>query len=103
MPTQRASQPRHPVSSKLFGPKGSCCVGGSSSTPFVLKDTVFQGVVLGPPLWNTFFADISVPVRELGFDEVVFADDLNAFKMYNGDTSNDDIVSDLKNEILFEV
>ena len=28
--------------------------GGASSEPFVLKDTVFQGTVLGPVLWNVF-------------------------------------------------
>ena len=33
-------------------------VGGSFSEAFPLKNQVFQGTVLGPKLWNIFFADI---------------------------------------------
>ena len=60
-----------------------------------LADTVFQGVVLGPPLWNTFFSDVADEVRALDFQEVVFADDLNAFKVYGSHVANDTIVADL--------
>ena len=40
-----------------------------------LENSVFQGTVLGPPLWNVFYADARFSVRELGFVETVFADD----------------------------
>ena len=30
-------------------------VQGASSDPFGIADEVFQGTVLGPPLWNIFF------------------------------------------------
>ena len=49
-------------------------VGGANSKPMSLVDTVFQGVVLGPPLWNTFFSDVADEVRALDFQEIVFAD-----------------------------
>ena len=54
-------------------------VGGAKSAPFSLKDMIFQGTVLGPPLWNAFYADVAGPVRKEGFQETVFADDLDAF------------------------
>ena len=41
--------------------KGKVVVQGSSSEEFVLEDTVFQGTVFGPPLWNSFFADVADP------------------------------------------
>ena len=52
---------------------------GSASEEFVLEDTVFQGTVLGPPLWNSFFADVAAPASATGGKEAVFADDLNVF------------------------
>ena len=39
---------------------------------------IFQGTVIGPDLWSIFFADAKVPIQKSGFDEIVFADDLNA-------------------------
>jgi hypothetical protein len=43
---------------------------------------VFQGTVLGPPLWNAFFADARRALLKHGYDETVFADDLNAWKTF---------------------
>ena len=37
---------------------------------------IFQGTVLGPTLWNCFFADVSANARAHGGMEILFADDL---------------------------
>jgi len=57
-------------------------VQGSKSDPFRLLNMIFQGTVLGPILWNCFYADARVPVRKHGFIETIFADDLNCFKAF---------------------
>ena len=53
-----------------------------------LSNTVFQGTVLGPCLWNIFFADIQYPVRQSGAEEAVFADDMNAFREFDNSVTN---------------
>ena len=63
--------------------KGKVVVQGSASEEIALEDTVFQGTVLGPPLWNTFFADVCEPAAEDGGREAIFADDLNVFKLFD--------------------
>ena len=55
-------------------------VGGKHSQDLTLSNMVFQGTVWGPLLWNLFYEDAATPVREAGFEEAVYADDLNAFK-----------------------
>ena len=40
---------------------GYVAVGNELSDKILLQDMVFQGTVLGPTLWNVFFADISRP------------------------------------------
>jgi hypothetical protein len=55
--------------------------GGAKSRPFTIKDMVFQGTVLGPQLWNSFFEDAKKAINELFYEEVIFADELNAFKV----------------------
>ena len=49
---------------------------------------VFQGTVFGPPLWNTFFEDAAEAIHELLYSEVVYADDLNAYREFPGITPN---------------
>ena len=61
---------------------GRVVVQGSSSDEFVLENSVFQGTVLGPPLWNSFFADVASPARSSGGREAMFADDLNMFQEF---------------------
>ena len=46
-------------------------------------NSVYQGTVLGPPLWNSFFADVAVPARSTGGEEGMFADDLNVFQQFD--------------------
>lgn len=55
-------------------------VGGVMSVDSILANSVFQGTVLGPPLWNLYYADAKQAVRNLGFTETVFADDFNSWK-----------------------
>ena len=45
------------LSSWLADRNSKVVVGGFTSCAEPLTDSVFQGTVLGPPLWNTFFAD----------------------------------------------
>ena len=56
---------------------------------------VYQGTVLGPPLWNVFDEDAAIAIRVHGFCEIVFADDLNACKAFELTAANNEIVSDL--------
>ena len=55
-------------------------VNGKHSQSRNLQNTIFQGSVLGPLLWNLFFSDVSVAVRAVQAEEKIFADDLNAFR-----------------------
>ena len=65
----------------------SVVVGGQCSDPRVLRNSVFQGTVLGPPLWNIFYRDASNATSRLEFIEVVFADDLNCTREFPAGTS----------------
>ena len=58
-------------------------VEGVASDAFEISNTVFQGTVLGPPLWNLFFCDVAQPAASLGGEPSVFADDLNVFKRFD--------------------
>ena len=60
------------------------CVDGCMSDSFALRNSVFQGTVLGPPLWNVFYGDARHAIHEVGFEECIFADDLNCFKVLAG-------------------
>ena len=75
--------------------KGKVVVQGEASDLFTLLDMVFQGTVLGPPLWNTFFADVAAPAKESGGKESIFADDLNVFKEFDRETPLPEVVTEL--------
>ena len=53
-----------------------------------INNMVYQGTVLGPPLWNVYYADAAQAVNFHGFLEIIFADDLNCFKDFDSDTPN---------------
>ncbi len=53
---------------------------GCASRQIPLTNSVYQGTVLGPPLWNIHYSDSRVAVNAEGFEEVIFADDLNCSK-----------------------
>ena len=57
-------------------------IGGQCSVQEPLSDSVFQGTVLGPPLWNCFYKDARRAAQVLDFIETVFADDFNCFKRF---------------------
>ena len=71
-------------------------VDGAFSMEFVLQNMVFQGTVLGPSLWNVYFADVHVPAEKNGARERRFADDLSASKAFSRTVSNEDVISDLQ-------
>ena len=74
--------------------KATVIVGGEHSLAVLLCDMVFQGTVWGPPLWNSFYEDARRPVREAGFTELVFADDLNAHKSFATTVANDQVLAE---------
>ena len=84
------------ISDWLVGRIGQVIVEGVCSESFSLKDMTFQGTVWGPALWNLYFADAPLAMRRCGFKEVVFADDLNAFREFPNSTSNDFVLAQLR-------
>ena len=83
------------LESYLEGRTSNVIVGNASSRDFPLDDTVFQGTVLGPPLWNVFFEDVSTAVPA-GFVEKKFADDLSCFKGFDKEVSNEEVHAELR-------
>ena len=57
-------------------------VQGYESHPYIISNQVFQGTVLGPPLWNVFFEGVDGVIRRQTFNVAKFADDLYAFKNF---------------------
>ena len=54
------------LESYLSPRKGRVVVQGAFSEEICLENSVFQGTVLGPPLWNGFFADVAHAARSTG-------------------------------------
>ena len=50
-------------------------VGGAHSPEEPLTNSVYQGTVLGSPLWNLFYSDARRSVNDKGFEDSIFADD----------------------------
>ena len=71
-------------------------VGGEHSSKLTLTNTVFQGTVLGPGLWNVFFKDVRVAAEHTGGRESKFADDLSVSKEYPKSTANNKVFEDLR-------
>jgi hypothetical protein len=71
-------------------------VGGETSEAFNLENMVFQGTVFGPDLWNLFFDDAKQAINEMFFEEGVYADDLNAYRVFPSTTANNNILESLK-------
>ena len=70
-------------------------VGGRSAGAEPLCDSVFQGTVLGSPLWNVYYFDARKAVNDLGFLETVFADDFNCWRVFKRER----VPADLRAEI----
>lgn len=71
-------------------------VGGALSVEMALKNMIYQGNVLGPLLWNLFYEDARLPIQKASFTEVVYADDLNGFRIFSAETNNEDIQKSLQ-------
>ena len=84
------------IVSWLRGRVGKVIVQGSSSDVFALMDMCFQGTVWGPALWNIFFADAPLAMRRCAFQEIIYADDLNAYREFLNNVSNDFVISQLR-------
>jgi hypothetical protein len=62
---------------------GQVLVEGTASELFEIANSVFQNTVLGPTLWNVYFADIVDASCSSGGDTSTFADDLNVFQEFD--------------------
>ena len=85
----------HVLSSWLAPRKANVCVNGKMSNELEMSNMIFQGTVLGPILWNLFFANAQNAVTDMNFESIVYADDLNSFKYYQNFISDATILSDL--------
>ena len=74
---------------------GKVCVGGAMSEEMHLQDQVFQGTVLGPPLWNVFFNDVVTSILNPCRGKA-FADDLNAFQVFDRNCRRELIMNKLR-------
>ena len=72
-------------------------VAGTLSDKMTLSDMVYQGTVTGPILWNLFFEDARHAINECFFTEVVYADDLNAYRVFPKTAKNCDMMRSLDN------
>ena len=80
----------------LTARKARVAVGGQFPRDMVIRDMVYQGIVLGPLLWNIFSEDAAKAIRLNEFCEIVFADDLKAYKAFTPTTGNQALLSELK-------
>ena len=71
-------------------------VEGICSDEFEIANQVFQGTVLGPPLWNTFFSDVSIPASSTGGEPSIFADDLSVFQKFDRKAKNSDCLNTME-------
>ena len=56
---------------------------------------IYQGTVWGPPFWNCYYADSKLSIRMNDFTEIIYADDLNAFKAYLNSISHKENFADI--------
>ena len=63
--------------------------GGQRGDPIQLKNMIYKGTVWGPWLWNLFYEDARLALLVHDFLEVVFADDINAFRAFTLATPNE--------------
>ena len=83
-----------------FEPRAAqVCVGGQKSDTFTLDNMIFQGTVLGPLMWILFSLDLPEHVRQEIKEtcSYLFADDYTAEKTFPPATTQEDILSEMKN------
>ena len=84
------------VKSYLAARRAIVIVQGNHSESYPIGNEVFQGTVLGPPLWNVFFSSVSVHVQECGYLDAKFADDSSAFKSWSSSIPDEVLMDDMK-------
>ena len=84
------------LSSYLEPRIGHVAVESVLSDVFTLADSVFQGTVLGPTLWNVFFHDVAFAATGVNTTEAMFADDLSIYKTFDSNCANDVIIADMQ-------
>ena len=90
------SEPMRRFLYSYLAPRAASVVAqGHVSESFTIEDEVFQGTVLGPPLWNVFFREIDDTIKCCLFRVAKFADDLAAYGNYYSSISNSQIQEDL--------
>ena len=72
-------------------------VGGNCSDRQILRNSVYQGTVWGPPLWNIHFSDARAAVQSVGFEEVIFADDLHCDRSFPSNTNLEQVWAAMEN------
>ena len=70
-------------------------ISGSKSKSILMRNMVYQGTVFGLMLWNIFFKDASDAIRTAGFEDISYADDLNAYKIHPGHLSQTFLQQDM--------
>ena len=55
------------IQSWLYERRARVAVGGKFSKEMKIQNMVYQGTVLGPPLWNIYYADAAMAVNIIGF------------------------------------
>jgi hypothetical protein len=60
-----------------------------------LRNMVFQGTVIGTDLWNLLFEDARLAINEWHYTEVAYADDLKAYRAFNGFSDNTDLLKSI--------
>ena len=84
------------IASYLQPREGRVVVEGQFSDVLSMSNMVWQGSVLGPQLWNTFYADVASVLQKCGATEIMFADDLNAFCGFPSDTDLPEVLKELE-------
>ena len=80
----------------FFGPRhAEVVVNGARSGRQTIENQVYQGTVFGPPMWNTFFKNSSLPVMQSGAADAKFADDLTAYQLFPSAVTNDVVLEQL--------
>ena len=71
-------------------------VGGQYGDPMRLRNMIYQGTVWGPWLWNIFYEDARLALQVCEFREIVFADDLNAYRSFPIATPTENLIAEAK-------
>ena len=83
------------VASWLRRRQAHVIIGGCKSKQYLLENMVCQGTVFGTILWNLFFGDSQGVIAAALFVAIVYADDLNAFRVYGKHVGDHVILADL--------